>query len=254
MAELPFTLDDLVAAVEAQVPGDDPLRRLSAAARLQQDLDALGDQLVARFVEAARRSGSSWSQIGEQLGVTKQAAQQRFWARLGRDAAIRSWRRARGPRSGGEDPMERFSEPARQVVVAAQQEAGRLQHDYLGTEHLLLALAGAGPGSVVAEVLESVGVSADDVGRRVEEIVGRGPAPVGGPIPFTPRSKRVLELSWRQARRAGEPVVAPHHLLLGLLDEGEGLAAKLLVDLGADLPRVRDGVAEVVGRRRRETG
>jgi ATP-dependent Clp protease ATP-binding subunit ClpC len=141
--------------------------------------------------------------------------------------------------------FERFTDRARRVIVLAQEEARRLDHNYIGTEHLLLGLSHEAEG-VGARTLESLGVSLDAVRNQVEEIVGRGGASVPGDIPFTPRAKKVLELSLREAQRLGHNHIGTEHILLGLLREGDGVAAQVLVNLGAGLERVRDRAVEVL--------
>jgi ATP-dependent Clp protease ATP-binding subunit ClpC len=135
--------------------------------------------------------------------------------------------------------FERFTDRARLVVVQAQEEARVLEHSYIGTEHILLGLIREGHG-VGAKSLESLGISLETVRQQVEEIIGRGQAAPPGHIPFTPRAKRVLELSLSEAKQLGHSYVGTEHLLLGLIREGEGVAALVLTRLGADLDRVRD--------------
>src|SRR6185312_7388069 len=141
--------------------------------------------------------------------------------------------------------FERFTDRARRVVVLAQEEARMLDHDYIGTEHLLLGLAHEGEG-VAAKTLAGMGISLESVRRQVEQIIGQGQQAPSGHIPFTPRAKKVLELSLREALQLGHNHIGTEHLLLGLIREGEGAAAQVLVKLGADLNRVRQRVIEVV--------
>jgi len=134
--------------------------------------------------------------------------------------------------------FERFTERARQVVVYAQDEARRLGHNYIGTEHELLGLIRVEEG-LAARVLESLGLTVDDVRADVIRIVGRGEGMSTGQIPFTPRAKKVLELSLREALSLGHDYIETEHILLGLLHEGEGVAVRLLLDHGADPDTVR---------------
>jgi ATP-dependent Clp protease ATP-binding subunit ClpA len=134
--------------------------------------------------------------------------------------------------------FERFTDRARRVVALAQEEARRLNHGWIGTEHILLGLIREGEG-VAARTLESLGVSLDAVGQQVEEIIGQGQQAPSGHIPFTPRAKKVLELSLREALQLGHNYIGTEHILLGLIHEGDGVAAQVLVRLGADLDRVR---------------
>jgi len=141
--------------------------------------------------------------------------------------------------------FERFTDRARRVVVLAQEEASMLNHNYIGTEHILLGLIHEGEG-VAAKALESMGISLDAVRAQVEEIIGQGQQAPSGHIPFTPRAKKVLELSLREALQLGHNYIGTEHILLGLIREGEGVAAQVLVKLGADLNRVRSTVIQLL--------
>ncbi len=141
--------------------------------------------------------------------------------------------------------FERFTDRARRVVVLAQEEARLLNHNYIGTEHILLGLIHEGEG-VAAKALESLGISLEAVRNQVEEIIGQGGTSPSGHIPFTPRAKKVLELSLREALQLGHNYIGTEHILLGLIREGEGVAAQVLVKLGADLSRVRQQVIQLL--------
>jgi ATP-dependent Clp protease ATP-binding subunit ClpC len=141
--------------------------------------------------------------------------------------------------------FERFTDRARRVVVLAQEEARMLNHNYIGTEHILLGLIHEGEG-VAAKALESLGISLEGVRSQVEEIIGQGQQAPSGHIPFTPRAKKVLELSLREALQLGHNYIGTEHILLGLIREGEGVAAQVLVKLGADLNRVRQQVIQLL--------
>src|SRR5947199_2089490 len=141
--------------------------------------------------------------------------------------------------------FERFTDRARRVVVLAQEEARMLNHNYIGTEHILLGLIHEGEG-VAAKALESLGISLEGVRQQVEEIIGQGQQAPSGHIPFTPRAKKVLELSLREALQLGHNYIGTEHILLGLIREGEGVAAQVLVKLGADLNRVRQQVLQLL--------
>ncbi|HJR23899.1 MAG TPA: ATP-dependent Clp protease ATP-binding subunit [Acidimicrobiales bacterium] len=141
--------------------------------------------------------------------------------------------------------FERFTDRARRVVVLAQEEARLLNHNYIGTEHILLGLIHEGEG-VAAKALESLGISLEAVRSQVEEIIGQGGSSPSGHIPFTPRAKKVLELSLREALQLGHNYIGTEHILLGLIREGEGVAAQVLVKLGADLSRVRQQVIRLL--------
>ena len=141
--------------------------------------------------------------------------------------------------------FERFTDRARRVIVLAQEEARSFNHNYIGTEHILLGLIQEGE-CVAAKALESMGSSLEAVRQEVEEIIGRGSQPHVGHIPFTPRAKKVLELSLREGLQMGHKYIGTEFLLLGLIREGEGVAAQVLVKLGADLPRVRQQVIQLL--------
>jgi ATP-dependent Clp protease ATP-binding subunit ClpA len=142
--------------------------------------------------------------------------------------------------------FERFTERARRVVVLAQSEARMLGHSYIGTEHLLLGLIHEGEG-VAAKALERLHISLDAVRSQIEEIIGSGTESATGHIPFTPRAKKVLELSLREALKMGHNYIGTEHLLLGLIREGGGVAAQVLSKLGADLETVREQVVGLLG-------
>jgi ATP-dependent Clp protease ATP-binding subunit ClpC len=137
--------------------------------------------------------------------------------------------------------FERFTDRARNVVVLAQDEARLLNHNYIGTEHILLGLIHEGEG-VAAKALDLLGISLAAVRQQVEEIIGRGQQAPSGHIPFTPRAKKVLELSLREALQLGHNYIGTEHILLGLIREGKGVAAQVLVKLGGNLDRVRQQV------------
>src|SRR5216110_1395861 len=141
--------------------------------------------------------------------------------------------------------FERFTDRARRVVVLAQEEARMLNHNYIGTEHILLGLIHEGEG-VAAKALEGLGISLEGVRQQVEEIIGQGQQAPSGHMPFTPRAKKVLELSLREALQLGHNYIGTEHILLGLIREGEGVAAQVLVKLGADLSRVRQQVIQLL--------
>ena len=141
--------------------------------------------------------------------------------------------------------FERFTDRARRVVVLAQEEAKMLNHNYIGTEHILLGLIHEGEG-VAAKALEELGISLDAVREQVQDIIGQGQQQPTGHIPFTPRAKKVLELSLREALQLGHSYIGTEHILLGLIREGEGVAAQVLVKLGADLNRVRQQVIQLL--------
>ncbi len=148
--------------------------------------------------------------------------------------------------------FERFTEKAIKVIMLAQEEARRLGHNFVGTEQILLGLIGEGTG-IAAKTLKGMGVNLKEARAEVEKIIGRGSGFVAVEIPFTPRAKRVLELSWDEARQLGHNYIGTEHLLLGLIREGEGVAARVLENLGVDLTKVRSNVIRMLGETRGST-
>merc|ERR1719498_1934150 len=149
--------------------------------------------------------------------------------------------------------FERFTEKAIKVVMLAQEEARRLGHNFVGTEQILLGLIGEGTG-IAAKVLKSMGISLKEARIEVEKIIGRGSGFVAVEIPFTPRAKRVLEMSLEEARQLGHNYIGTEHILLGLLREGEGVAARVLETLGADSTKIRTQVIRMVGESQEAVG
>ena len=141
--------------------------------------------------------------------------------------------------------FERFTDRARRVVVLAQEEARMLNHNYIGTEHLLLGLIHEGEG-IAAKALESMGVTLSAVREQVQDIIGPGQQAPSGHIPFTPRAKKVLELSLREALQLGHNYIGTEHILLGLIRAGEGVASQVLSKLGAEPSRVRQTVIDMI--------
>jgi hypothetical protein len=235
-----MTLDDLITQTRVRAQSLDPVALLATAACQQQELSELGDKLLDHFVQEARGAGCSWSQIGTALGVSKQAAQQRH-------SALRSFI---GKLVSGAEPAmaeigKRFTARAQQAVVLGQEEARMLGHDYLGTEHLLLGLLAEGEG-VAAQALQQAGIALDAVRAEIVEVVGRGQEARGDHISFTPRAKKALERALREALELGHNFLGTAHILLGVIQEGEGLAALTLVKLGADLTQLRTTVLTLI--------
>ncbi|PZS30936.1 MAG: hypothetical protein DLM59_10675 [Pseudonocardiales bacterium] len=223
-------LGTLITAIERDHVLSD-LDRVGGAVTVATELGSLGDQVVTHFVGAAREAGCSWSQIGEQLGVSKQAAQQGFVVP------------PKQGRFGRRRPL-RMDELARSSVVVAREEARALHHGFIGTEHLLLGLLGQ-PAGAAARALSQFGITADAVRSAVEETVGPGAAePPKGHVRLTARAKKVLALALREAVAATAPAIATEHILLGILREGEGMACQMLVQLGVDLRRLRRAITD----------
>jgi hypothetical protein len=231
-----MTLGEFITQTREQASSSEPLEVLASAARRQQDLADLGEKLLDHFVQEARTAACSWSQIGTALGVTKQAAQQRY-------SGLRS---LIGKLKGGveavmEGAFNRFSDRGRRVVVLAQDEARRLRHHYIGTEHLLLGLLAEGEG-VGARALQGAGITLDSARAGVEKVIDYGQGTPSGHIPFTPRAKKVLELALRESLKLNHHYIGTEHILLGLLREGEGIGAQVIVAKGVQLNQLRAGV------------
>jgi hypothetical protein len=244
MTDLP-DLDRLISAVNAEALTDQPLDRLAAAARARDELDELTEALLDHFVEAAREAGCSWSQIGGTIGVSKQAAQQRHTTT--ESVARRLLGRLPQQRREGRKLLfRRFTTRARATVVHAQAAARRLGHNHIGTEHLLLGILQE-PESIAAKALAEMGVTAEAVEAAVVEEIGRGHETVSGHIPFTPRAKKVLQLSLREALSMGHNYIGTEHMLLAIEREKDGVAAQILVRCGVEPGRARQAIHRMLG-------
>ena len=218
-----ITLDGLIRDVQSQ--SDDLLEQLELAAHRAADLTELSDSLLSHFVDQCRKSGKTWAEIGEHLGVTRQAVQKRFVSGLQAVA------------------FERFTDRARRAVGQAQVEATALNHNYVGTEHQLLALFDTA-GGISEVVLAELGVTHDTIRRAVLKQIGLGQSPVSGLLPFTPRATKVLEEAVIQAAELGHNYVGTEHLLLAMYRGQDGLAKQLLEKQGASRDAVRNKVIE----------
>jgi Clp amino terminal domain, pathogenicity island component len=227
-------LDELIAAVE-ETGTEGPLDRVSAAATIKDEIDALGDELLDHFVKEARDQGCSWTQIGDALGVTRQAAQQRHGGLI-----------ARLLQGLTEGRFKRFTKRARAAVIAAQTAARDRRHEWIGTEHLLLGLVANGDGNVAERALARLGVDRATIERLVDELVPPGTKPVSGHTPFTPRSKKTLELALREALRLGHNYIGCEHIVLALSRVDDGLAAHILAEQGVTYERLERTVGEVL--------
>ena len=231
MAPAP-SLSELIQTVHDRSADRDALARVAAAAEVTGEITNKGDLLLGHFVAAARQAGCSWSEIGTALGVTKQGAQQRF---VDRDDASRA---------GDEHLLLRYTSRARSSVARAREEALEMGHSYVGTEHLLLGIL-ADRGALSVKVVEALGVPAVELRDAVVEAAGpRSPYnPSAGEPPFTPRARRVLDLTRGESLRLGHNYIGTEHLLLALVAEEEGIAGRVLREHGVDMDRAR---AEVV--------
>jgi AcrR family transcriptional regulator len=224
------SLNELITSVQHDSPTDDPLDLLATASTTVTDLSTLGDAVLDHFVAGARRQGRSWSQISSVLGVSKQAAHKRFspLAQLFSTAGTRNF--------------ERFTDRARQTVAAAVDAAKALGHGYIGTEHLLLGQFRE-PGAVAAKVLLAHGITEEVVRGKIVAVT-----PAGTPItddsrpPFTPRAADAFGHALTEALNLGHNYIGTEHLLLGLYGDDQGLAARILTELGLTAEQVREDV------------
>ena len=230
MAPAP-SLAELIQTVQDRSADQDALTRVATAADVTGEITNKADLLLGHFVAAARQAGCSWAEIGTALGVTKQGAQQRF---VDRDE-----------RAPGDDErlLLRYTGRARAGVARAREEAQEMGHDYVGTEHLLLGIL-VDPGALSVKVLDALGVPPDGLRSAVVEASGpRLPHNPSADPPFTPRARRVLDLTHGESLRLGHNYVGTEHLLLALIAEQDGIAGRVLRGQGVDMDRAR---AEVV--------
>ena len=228
-------LEQLIAAVEAS-GGDDPLCRIEAAATIREQIEQLSDELLDHFVKAARASGCSWAQIGEALGVTRQAAQQRHGGLAGR--------LLQGLTDG---KFKRFTKRARAAVIAAQTAARDRRHAAVDTEHLLLGLFANDDDNVAVVALAHLGIERATVERLVDERVPMGADDPRGHLPFTRLSKKTLELALREALRLGHNYIGCEHIALALARVGrDGVAGQILADQGATYERLERAIRDAL--------
>jgi hypothetical protein len=225
-----FDVDRLARLADERAISPAALERLRAAVSVVDDLRAHGDQLLDRFVAQARQAGCSWTQIGETLGISKQAAHQRFVATEPRPAV---W-------------PAHATDLVRAAMVTAERESRQMGHNLLGTEHLLLGLLAETDG-VAAHALAALGVDRGGVVARIDERVGTGADRRWDALGVAPRLKRALELALSHARALGHRCMNTEHVLLGLVDIRDSLAAEILSDLGATPDAVRDQLAGMLG-------
>src|ERR1051326_5056953 len=205
----PMTLGDLVDTVIRHHPDGDALARLSEAVSVSEQIGQVADQLVGYFVDAARKAGATWAEIGTAMGVTRQAVQKRFVLKAAAVGAL------------DEDVFERFTPRARAVISASEQEARAAGHEYLGTEHIVLGLLSQ-PQGLAAEYLAQR-TTPEQLRAAVGEVLGPRSDTVPEQLTYTPRGKRAVELGLTEARRLGHEYVGTEHLLLGVLAEGRGI-------------------------------
>lgn len=222
----------MITAVEAS-GGADPLRRIEAAATVKAQIEQRSDELLDHFVNEARSAGCSWTQIGEALGVTRQAAQQRHGGILSR--LLRGFTNAKS---------KRFDASARAAVVAAQSVARGRHHPTIDTEHLLLGLF-ADDGNVAMAAFTDLGVDRGTVERLVDERSPLGPHPVDGHLPFSAAATKSLELALREAARLDHDSIGCEHIALALARAGDdGIAGQILTSCGVTHSRLDAAIAD----------
>ena len=240
MSQPPVRLDELISYIKSQ--DGTALDHVSAAVRISEHLGELADHLIGHFVDQARKTGASWTDIGQSMGVTKQAAQKRFVPKTS------DWP---GLLSGAfpPDPVKfsRFTDRAKQAVIAARQEAIKRRHDRVLPEHLVLGTLRE-PEGLAARAIAALGVSPEAVraalGAVLPAAIPDGVTP--GHVPFDSRTMKVLELTLREALALGHNYIGTEHILLGLLEEEESLGGGTLAGLGITRERARDWLIPVL--------
>ena len=217
------TLQELIDGVRADAPSDDALLQLTQASKTAADLEHTTDALLGHFVDQCRRSGCSWSEISGALGVSKQAAHKRF--------------------SFDIPSFERFTDRAQAALAQSEQEAHRLGHGFVGTEHLLLALFDA-PDGLAAQVLSEAGITRSKIEAQVLALIKPGDASERGKLPFTPRAKAAVQSATTEALQLGHDYVGTEHLLLGLFSDRDAVASKVLAEVGASYENVKARIAK----------
>jgi hypothetical protein len=216
----PPRLDELITYVNNRHPEGTALDHVSYAVLASEHLGEVADHLIGHFVDQARKAGASWTDIGQSMGVTKQAAQKRF--------VVKDPDRGDGRLRG---LMTRLTESAQHVIRRAAELAGENGHDTVDTEHILLALTHE-PECLAARAIEAQGVALATVRQAAEAALGPKREPIPGHIPFGRRAKKLRELAVREALRLGHHSVGTEHILLALLRDHKTLGARVLIDLG----------------------
>jgi len=242
MENTPVRLDDLIDFVNRQQPSGSPLEHLSDAVIVSDNIGDLADHLIGHFVDQARRSGASWTEIGASMGVSKQAAQKRFVPRA--DSIEFS--------SGN---FSRFTTRARKVVIGAQADARAAGNDVVTTAHLVLALLRE-PEGLAAKALEAQGVQPDELRAAVAAVLGPRVESLPEHIAFGADSTTVLNLTLRHALRLGHNYIGTEHILLGLLDDPESAGARILAQLGVTMDAtdawIQARIAEIMAERKKD--
>ncbi|WP_152362638.1 Clp protease N-terminal domain-containing protein [Microlunatus speluncae] len=232
MTTSPVRLDDLIEAVKSHHSGADPLGQLSEAVLVAEQVGEVADHLIGHFVDQARRSGASWSEIGTSMGVTKQAAQKRFVPKEFSTEA--------------ESPFSRYSPRARNVLIRAERSAREVGNDTIETTHLLLSLVEEEHG-IAAKVIRNLCGSKADVGARITAAL---PEPADSVpdvhVPFSQHCRKAIELTAREALRLGHSYIGTEHQLLALLEQGDGRAYEILSELGVTKPTVESEISALL--------
>jgi hypothetical protein len=251
MSQPPVRLDELISYVKGQ--DGTALDHVSAAVRISEHLGELADHLIGHFVDQARKTGASWTEIGQSMGVTKQAAQKRFVPR----PADTDWQSLLADAFHAH-PFARFTPRAKHAVVAAEEEAREGRQTLILPEHLALGLLHE-PEGLAARAIVALGVAAEATREALAAALTPTAAeePVAGKIPFAPRAKKVLELTMREALLLGHNYIGTEHLLLALLDDEEAAGGGALTELGLTRERARDWLVsalEQIGAAKRQNG
>jgi Clp amino terminal domain, pathogenicity island component len=237
MDDMPVRLDELISYVRSHHEG--PLDQVSAAVQVSEQLGDISDHLIGHFVDQARKSGASWTEIGQSMGVTKQAAQKRF---VPKETAFASLLDDLLP---GQAFGSRFTDRARRALEAARQTARKHHHSYVGTEHVALGLL-TEPDGFAVKAIEALGVPTATA--REALVAALGPAGESEPVDLhlTAKARKALALTLREALLLGHNYIGTEHMLLGVLDEGEGRGATTLVSLGLTADSTRDWLTRVL--------
>jgi hypothetical protein len=234
MENSPTPLNVLITQVRDAHPDPDPLARVEAACQAAADLEVVADHLVGHFVDEARTAGFTWTQIGEHIGVTKQAARKRFAPRDVPDKIPDTTAR--------DNVFGRYTNRARHVVVLAQENARHHGHPFISTEHILLGICQE-DRDTGAQAIEASGVRVTDLQAALTTRLAPASTSLQGHIPFAQEGKKTLELAARASLLLGHDQIGTGHLLLGLIEEGTGLAAQVLSETGVTAERAQ---AEIV--------
>jgi hypothetical protein len=257
MDQVPVRLDDLISYVKSQ--DGTALDHVSAAMRVSEHLDELADHLIGHFVDQARKAGASWTEIGQSMGVTKQAAQKRFVPKAtewpeepdegGWHAALTDAFRAH--------PFSRFTPRAKGSIKAAAEEARERRHNHVYPEHIALGLLHE-PEGLAALAIEALGVQQEAARQALAAALAAvAEEPVTGKIPFTPRAKKIMELAVREALTMGHNYIGTEHLLLGVLEDEERAGVATLTGLGVTPSRARQWLLaklKRIGEEKQATG